>query len=47
LGAPILPAKNTLHAADARQVEEALQAKLTAINGQSNNVSGSDRHDVP
>jgi hypothetical protein len=43
----ILPAKNTLHAADARQVEEAFQAKLTAINGQSNNASGSDRHDVP
>jgi hypothetical protein len=38
----ILPAKNTLHEADdARQVEEAFQAKLTAINGQSNSASGS------
>ena len=26
----ILPAKNTLHEADARQVEEAFEAKLTA-----------------
>ena len=41
----ILPAKNTLHEADARQVEEAFQAKLVAINGQSNSASGSDRHD--
>src|SRR5262249_13933790 len=29
----ILPAKNTLHEADARQVEEAFEATLTAING--------------
>jgi hypothetical protein len=43
----ILPAKNTLHEADARQVEEAFQAKLTAINGRSNDASGSDRHDEP
>jgi ERF superfamily len=40
----ILPAKNTLHEADARQVEEAFAAKLTAINGPSNGASGSDRH---
>jgi hypothetical protein len=31
----ILPAKNTLHEADARQVEEAFEAKLIEINGQS------------
>ena len=43
----ILPAKNTLHEADARQVEEAFAAKLTAINGPSNGASGSDRHDEP
>jgi hypothetical protein len=43
----ILPAKNTLHEADARQVEEAFQAKLTAINGQPNSASGSDCHDEP
>jgi hypothetical protein len=43
----ILPAKNTLFEADALQVEEAFQAKLTAINGQSNRASGSDRHDEP
>ena len=43
----ILPAKNTLHEADARQVEEAFDAKLTAINGQSNSASGSDGHDEP
>ena len=43
----ILPAKNTLHEADARQVEEAFQAKLIAINGQSNGASGSDRYDEP
>ena len=43
----ILPAKNTLHEADARQVEEAFEAKLTAINGQSNSASGSDGHDEP
>jgi ERF superfamily len=43
----ILPAKNSLHEADARQVEEAFQAKLTVINGQSNLISGIDRHDVP
>ena len=41
----ILPAKNTLHEADARQVEEAFEAKLTAINVQSNRASGSDGHD--
>jgi hypothetical protein len=40
-----LPAKNTLQEADARQVEEAFQAKLTVINGQSNSASPSDRHD--
>jgi hypothetical protein len=33
-----------LHEDDARQVEEAFAAKLTAINGQSNRASGSDRH---
>jgi hypothetical protein len=43
----ILPAKNTLHEADARQLEEAFEAKLTAINGQSNRASLGDRHDVP
>ena len=43
----ILPAKNTLHEADARQVEEAFQAKLTAMNGQSNSASESDRHNEP
>ena len=43
----ILPAKNTLHEEDARQVEEAFQAKLTAINGQSNGAAGSDHHDEP
>ena len=43
----ILPAKNTLHEADARQVEEAFEAKLTVISGPSNGVSGSDRHDEP
>jgi hypothetical protein len=43
----ILPAKNTLHEADARQVEEAFEAKLTAINDQSNNASLGAGHDVP
>jgi ERF superfamily len=43
----ILPAKNTLHEADARQVEEAFEAKLTVISGPSNGASGSDRHDEP
>jgi hypothetical protein len=43
----ILPAKNTLHEADARQVEEAFEAKLTAINGPSNRASVGNRHDVP
>jgi hypothetical protein len=43
----ILPAKNTLHEADARQVEEAFESKLTAIIGQSNNASVGDDHDVP
>jgi hypothetical protein len=43
----ILPAKNTLHEADARQVEEAFQAKLTTINGQSNSASLGAGHDVP
>jgi hypothetical protein len=43
----ILPAKNTLYEADARQVEEAFEAKLTAINGQSNGASLGDRDDVP
>ena len=42
-----LPAKNSLQAADARQVEEAFEAKLTAINGPSNSASVGDRHDVP
>jgi hypothetical protein len=42
-----LPAKNTLHAADARQVEEAFQARLTAINGPSNSANKSDRDDEP
>ena len=41
----ILPAKNTLHEADARQVEEAFEAKLTAINGQSDSAGAG--HDVP
>ena len=31
----ILPAKNTLHEADARQVEEAFEARLTELNGQA------------
>jgi hypothetical protein len=43
----ILPAKNSLHEADARQVEEAFKAKLTAINGQSNRARVGDGHDVP
>ena len=43
----ILPAKNTLHESDARQVEEAFEAKLTTINGQSNSASVGDGHDVP
>jgi hypothetical protein len=43
----ILPAKNTLHEADARQVEEAFEAKLAAINGPSKSASGSDRHEAP
>jgi ERF superfamily len=43
----ILPAKNTLHEADARQVEEAFEAKLTAINAPSNSASVGDGHDVP
>ena len=43
----ILPAKNTLHEADARQVEEAFEVKLTAINGQSDSASVDDGHDVP
>jgi hypothetical protein len=43
----ILPAKNTLREDDAGQVEEAFQAKLVAINGQSNGASGSDRQDEP
>jgi hypothetical protein len=47
LGAPYLPAKNTLHEADARQVEEAFAAKLAAINSQSNSAIESDRHDEP
>jgi hypothetical protein len=40
----ILPAKKTLHQADAWQVEEAFAAKLTAINDPSNNASIGDRH---
>jgi hypothetical protein len=43
----ILPAKNTLHEADARQVEEAFEAKLTVISGPSNGVTRSDRHNEP
>ena len=43
----IFPAKNTLHQADARQVEEAFEEKLTAINLQSNDASVGDRHDGP
>jgi hypothetical protein len=43
----ILPAKNTLHQADARQVEEAFAEKLTAINLQSNDASAGDCHDEP
>jgi hypothetical protein len=42
-----LPAKSTLHEADARQVEEAFRAKLAAINDQSNRASGSDSGDEP
>jgi hypothetical protein len=41
----ILPSKNTLHEADARQVEEAFEARLTAINGPSNVASVGDGHD--
>ena len=43
----IIPAKNALHEADARRVEDAFEAKLTAINGQTNGVSVCDGHDVP
>jgi hypothetical protein len=43
----IIPAKNSLHEADARRVEEAFEAKLTAIDGQTNGVSVGDCHDVP
>jgi hypothetical protein len=43
----ILPAKNTLHEADARQVEDAFEAKLIAINGPSNGASLGAGHDVP
>jgi hypothetical protein len=43
----ILPAKNTLHEADSGQVEEAFQARLIAINGESNGAKGSDRRDEP
>jgi hypothetical protein len=43
----IIPAKNTLHEADARRVEDAFEVKLTAINGQTNGVSVCDGHDVP
>ena len=43
----IPPAKNALHEADARQVEEAFEAKPTAINGPSNGASVGDGHDVP
>jgi hypothetical protein len=42
-----LPAKNTLHEADAQQVEEAFRAKLAAINDHSNHARGSDRRDEP
>jgi hypothetical protein len=41
------PAKKTLYEADARHVEEAFQAKLTAINGQSNNASVRAGYDMP
>ncbi len=43
----IIPAKNALHEADARRVEDAFEAKLTAINGQTKGVSVCDGHDVP
>jgi hypothetical protein len=43
----ILPAKNTLHEADARQVEEAFEAKLTAINGPSNGANLGAGRDEP
>ena len=43
----IIPAKNALHEADARRVEDAFEAKLTAINGQTNGVSVCNGHDVP
>jgi hypothetical protein len=43
----ILPAKNTLHAADAREVEEAFQVKLAAINGQAKDASESDCDNEP
>jgi hypothetical protein len=43
----ILPAKNTSHEVDARLVEEAFEAKLTGINGQSNSASEGNSHDVP
>jgi ERF superfamily len=43
----ILSARSTLHEADARQVEEAFEAKLTAINCQLNGASLGDGHDVP
>jgi hypothetical protein len=36
-----------LYEADARHVEEAFQAKLTAINGQSNNASVRAGYDMP
>jgi hypothetical protein len=43
----ILPAKSTLDEAHARQVEEAFQARITAIDSQSKRASGSDRRDEP
>jgi hypothetical protein len=43
----ILPAKNTLHQADARQVEEAFEAMLTAVNSPSNGASVGDGDDEP
>src|SRR5262249_54986281 len=42
-----LPAKNTLHEADAGQVEEAFRAKLAEINDQSNRATGSDPRKRP
>ncbi len=42
----ILPAKNTLHEADSRQVEQAFEAKLIAINNQLKCTSVGEVHDL-